>query len=66
MRTVENVMQVWCLRGDGVQPLVQIAVGGGDADPGVAGQQPQVQAVPKPAQHQDDLGVHRAGPLGRP
>ena len=33
--------------------------------PAGAAQQSQVQAVPQPAQYQDDLGVHGAGPLSR-
>ncbi len=38
VRSVENIVQVRRVGGDGVQALVQIAVGGGDADPGVTGQ----------------------------
>lgn len=59
-------MQVQCLRGDGVQTLVQIAVGGGDADPGVADSAAAGGGVSQPGQQQEDLCVHRAGPLGRP
>ena len=49
--------------GDHVQRLVQIPVGGGDADFRLQRQGAQVQAVAQPAQYEDDLGVHRAGPL---
>src|ERR687898_1889776 len=52
--------------GDDVERLVQIAVGGGDAQPGLDGQGAQIQPVAQPAQHEHDLGVHRAGPLRRP
>jgi hypothetical protein len=49
--------------GDHVESLVQIALAGGDAHPGLAGEGAQIQAVAQPAQREDDLGMHRAGAL---
>lgn len=53
------------VRGDHVERFVQVAVGGGDADPGVCGQGAHIQTVAQPAQRQHDLSVHRADPLRR-
>jgi hypothetical protein len=61
----QHVGQVGRPPGDHVERLVQIAVGGGNAQPGLAGQGARVQAVAQTAQHEQDLGVHVAGPLGR-
>jgi hypothetical protein len=66
VRAVQHVGQGRSVHGDDVEAFVQIAVGGRDAHPGVSGQQPQIQPVAQPAQHQDHLAVHRAGPLRRP
>jgi hypothetical protein len=62
---VQDVVEPGSVRGDHVERFVQIAVGGGDAQAGLGGQRAQVQAVAQPAQHEGDLGVHRAGPLRR-
>jgi hypothetical protein len=61
----QHVVQVGCVAGDDVECFVQVAVGGGDAQAGLAGQGAQVPAVPQPAQHKQDLGVHCADPLCR-
>jgi hypothetical protein len=62
----QDGLEVGGVGGDHVECLVQIAVGGGDAEPGLAGQGAHVQAVAQSAQQEHDLGVHRVGPLGRP
>jgi hypothetical protein len=61
----QDGLEVWGLRGDHVERLGQIAVSGGDAEPDLARQRAQLQAVAQPAKHEHDLGVHRAGPLLR-
>jgi hypothetical protein len=61
----EELAQVRGVRGDDVEAFVQISVAGGDADPGLQRQGAQIQAVAQPAQHEHDLGVHRAGALPR-
>jgi hypothetical protein len=62
----EHVGQVGGVFGGNVERFVQIAVGGGDAQPGLDGQRAQIQSMPQPAQHEHDLDVHRAGSLRRP
>lgn len=65
VRSGEHVVQVWCVRGDHVQRLMQVAVGGGVTDAGVAGKGVQVRAVTQPPQHEQHLVVHGRGPLPR-
>jgi hypothetical protein len=59
----EDLGQVGGVGGDDLEAFVQVAVGGGDADPGLQRQDAQVQSVAQAAQHQGDLGVHRGRPL---
>lgn len=47
----QHVVQVRGLGGEHVDALVQIPVGGGDPDPGVAGQHPQTRVIAEPAQY---------------
>jgi hypothetical protein len=61
----QHVGQVGGVRGDHVECLVQVPIGGGDAQLRVGGQGAHVEAVAQPTQQQGALGVHRAGPLRR-
>jgi len=54
------------MRGDDIQPLVQVPVGGGIADPGVRSEGVQFGAVAQPAQHQAHLRGDRGRPLPGP
>jgi hypothetical protein len=65
VRAVQNVVELGSVRGDHAERLMQIAVGGGDAEAGLAGESTQVQAVAQPAQHETDLSVHPPSPLRR-
>ena len=66
VRLGEDMVQVRGVRGDGVQALVQIAIGGGVADGRVGGERMQVDAVAQPAQHQQHLSMHGGRALPRP
>ena len=59
----QHLVEIRGMGGDDVERLVQIAVGGGDAQPGLDGQGAQIQPLAQPAQHQQYLGMHRGGPL---
>ncbi len=53
----QDIVQVRGLGREDVDAIVQIAIGSGDPDPGIAGQHPQRGVVAKPAQHQHRLAV---------
>jgi hypothetical protein len=58
---LDHLVQVRCLGGEHVDAFVQIAVAGGDRDPGIGGEQLHVGVLAEPAQHQDRLSPGRGG-----
>src|SRR5690606_3244667 len=58
---IEYLVQVRGLGGEHGDALVQIPVGGGDADAGVGGQPGDRGGIPEPAQYQHRLPPHRQG-----
>jgi hypothetical protein len=55
----KHLVQVRRLGGEHIDALVQIAVAGGQRNPGVGGEHPHIGVLAEPAQHQHRLG--RAG-----
>lgn len=64
--TFEHVVQVRGVRSDHVDTFVEIPVGGGLRDAGIARQGGDVGAVAEPPQHHQSLDVDGRGPLPRP
>jgi hypothetical protein len=60
--SLEDLVQVRGVAGEHVDALVEVPVGGGDADPGVTGKQSHRGVGAEPAQHQDGLPVAAQDP----